>query len=441
MKSMPETMPCPSCLTPVEIPDGAAAIRCPKCGMSIEMLLTDKAPELPVRGAFGDFMSFSPPPPQPSPETEKPPELPVAKALPPKGIPVAKALPPKGPVAAIPLPFDRPTAPPPPLLPTAKPLPIDKPVVRGRVITEDDEARAELRRQEQLNRDIEEEEKAELYEETEKLYAIARTAIAFLAYGCLLGVIMTLSFSAYLVTFITASSIVDALFYVVIGLIVLQSILFMCGFGYAAAGPTEMRAIAALGLIITIMQIGLGIAVSLFGLKLAEELGNEDGVRELSLTVCLFYMAAGPSMLCGFTDIPWMLFAGELARPWYVVMIVVGGVLEFWRASILGTIVQYYAAEAKSTELGYQALRFVYRIIWVIIAAAGAKLLFYLGFKFLVGDFFAAAFTRIPQGLFSIAFFLWWLYTWLSQFHTLRDITEIATADRVLDERRTLDAY
>ncbi|CAN5263767.1 hypothetical protein BH11PLA2_BH11PLA2_32330 [soil metagenome] len=383
---MSDLMPCPSCQATLRIPAGAEAIRCPQCKTVVNL---------------------------------------KNQAAPPQAPPIPKA---------IPLPFDRPAPPP---VPVAKAKPIEKPMVRGKVVRDEDEDRDDEERDRKPRKPVVERPD---YGDLEDECKFGRVAVQLLGASALCGGAMALGFAAFLGTLAVASSVIMSLYYLVIALMVIQALLFIVGFGFAVAGPREMRPTAIVGLLITMLHIGVALPIVFYGVNLSENLSEEGKAKhELSLANCIFFMGAGPSNLCGLTDIPWLLVQGELEKPWYVVGIVIGAFLEFWRASIFGTLIQYYAAEGKSVELGFRSLRFVYRIIWVVMIGLGLKVLVLFLMRMFGGENTIATSFNIPQTLLTDAFYLWWGFTWFAQFQTSKEVVEIVTAPRFADKRQNLD--
>lgn len=389
---------CPTCQVTLRVPPQAETIRCPQCKTVLQLQPTAAAPVVP------------PPPPPPV----KP---------------------------AIPLPFGRPPEPPPVLARRPEPAPVrGGKVTRGKYVEDEEEddrdrpdddgrpRRRPLTDQQKLER---------LIERTGEVTRPARLGIQLMAYGAVAAAPAQFLATAFFVsTLLFQSEGNPVLWLPVIGLVV-HWLLTLVGFGFCCTGPKEMRHMAVSGVVVTLAH-----AVTMLGLmqmtarsiSLAQAgfggLNLEGGLLSALLLSNLF------SNLSGVTHLPLIImFSMHSFGPGVFILIMVSGAVEFAKLSLIGTLANYYALEGKSPELGYQSMRFVYRIIWVVLIGLTGDLIIIgvssLGFGFV--------FLSLPAQMLVNAYFLWCAFAWAAQYQVLLEVAEVITAERFTDKRANLD--
>ncbi len=387
---MADLMPCPSCKATLRVPPGAERIRCPQCKSQV--------------------------------------------TVPSDPIPVAKAIP--QPKPAIPLPFDRP-APAAAAIPTAKALPPEKPVVRGRVVREEEDEEAKKPR-----RRSREETDTPRYRAMDKLCWNARLGVKLLAIGAGESCGTALCYGAFLGSIAIASTLIPALLWLALLGLALRSLFFIAGYIGCLFGPKGMRSTAVMGIIITMLHAALIIPLAIYGFALlASTYGGGNMPSDTEVSRVVFIISSMMNNLNSLTDFPFMFLRGDFKanERLYVAMMIVGSLLEFGMMSVLGTMVHYYATEGKGHELGFRSLKFVYRIIWVIIVVGLVKLMIMVGFQFFVSEGFANQFFRIPHTLLTVGYFLWWAFAWYEQYTSMNESLTVITPGRYLDKRINLD--
>lgn len=212
----------------------------------------------------------------------------------------------------------------------------------------------------------------------------------------------------------------------------------LIGYSFCCAGPKGMRGTSGIGIGITLFHALVVIPIALFGIGKASS-GLNDVASDADIVHLVFLASSSLNNLNVLTDLPLLLLILSLSvGEWkYLALMLVGCTLEFGRMAVLGTIVQYYASEGKSHELGFKSLKFVYRILWVIVIIAALKLATVV---FLI-MFGLPGWFRITQTLFTVAYFLWWAFAWYEQYQAMADTIDVVTPSRFLDKRRSLDTY
>jgi len=386
---MADLLPCPSCKAMLRVPAGAERVRCPQCKTQV--------------------------------------------AVPGAPVPVAKAVP----RPAVPLPFDRPlTAVP---IPVAKALPIEKPVVRGRVVREDEETDLKPK----PRRRGREDEDNPRFQEMARLCYFARLGVRLLSVAAALSAGTALFYAAFLGSLAIASAPIPILLWLAITCLGLRVLFLIAGFICCLFGPPGMRSTSASGIVLTLLHAGLFIPLALFAVAMLWVVYRDPAaVTDSGVTRVVFAVSSAMNNLNSLTDYPWMFYRGDFihGERMYIIMMICGALLEFAMMATLGTLVQFYASEGKGHELGFRSLKFVYRIIWVIGILGLFKLGVLLGFGFFGGEGFANQFFRIPHTLLTVAYFLWWAFAWYEQYTSMVESMEVITPSRYLDRRYSLDA-
>ena len=405
-----EPMPCPKCGALLRIPADAPMIRCPSCQAVLALESDDE--EVPL----------TPAPIRPAP-------LPFgknARQAQEQDVPLVPA--PRGIVRAK-------LADSPPLSSGRNPYEKDPKY---------DAIAHERKRREDIKRQLEELDAAD--RKTERRYKRyltesqhGRTALKFfagaaLASGASGGMYFFFSLSLFL-----AEPIVPFLWLCGLAL----SLHFMCslgGFGMACFGPKPVRTMAVFGLLTTLAQIALSCvtAIILLALISANRLGYQASSNSelIEQSLLLGNVFSNTSTL---VDMPVYLLSGILDRPVILLWPILGGMLEFAKLSMLGIIANRYAAMGKALELSHQAMRFVYRIFGLVLIGVTFKMCLWFVFKFIGDQPLLMAWFAIPLMLSSNAYYMWWIFCWLAQYQTLKDIIDVVTADRFADARFQLD--
>jgi hypothetical protein len=355
--------------------------------------------------------------------------------------------PPPPPPAAPPrpaLPFGLPAGPVNPV--AAKPAPTAAPpaksTVRGKLVREDDpdDLMEEQREKDRRRRREEQDELERKLEPLRRVCRPARIGITLMAYGAIASCAAAVFYFFFDVTTLTISGGVPAMLWVAGLMLGAHWLLTVAGFGFCAAGPKPMRPMAIAGVII--MVIHMGVFIPLFMILAAlvslEEVGlSGTGVRgPISSALLLSNIF---NNLTTLTDLPVYLLADGLVRPSVLILPVVGGALEFAKLSLIGILTNHYAVEGKDPELGHMALRFVYRIFWLVIAGVILKMGLWFLVKLTGGEPLLLAWFAIPVWMLTNAYFLWWAFAWYAQFRTMLDTTEVITATRFADRRERLE--
>lgn len=360
----------------------------------------------------------------------------------------AESAPPPPPRPVLPLPFDRPAGPVEPVAarpPVAAPAaPIPRATVRGKLVREDDDDNdllREEREKERRRRRDDEDELARVLAPLERVCRPARTGTTLMAYGALANCLAAVCYFFYGVsTLFTPGGFVPILGLAAV-LLGLHWLLTVGGFGFSIAGPKPMRPMAIAGVLVMILHAGIFVplAMTLAYLISLDELGlSGQGVREPLASALLLSNLF--NNLATVTDLPiYLLAGGDLVRPVLLLLPLAGGALEFAKLSLIGILTNHYAVEGKDPELGHLALRFVYRIFWMVIAVVVLKLGLWLGVKITGGEPLLMVWFAIPVWMLTNAYFLWWAFAWSALYTTLLDVTEIITAQRYADKRDRLE--
>lgn len=390
---------CPTCKAMLRLPPGSEMVRCPRC--KTVLAVETAAPT-------------APPPPRP----------------------------------ALPLPFDRPAGPVEPVAakppPAAAPAPVARSTVRGKLVREDDDPAEELAREErEKDRRRRREEQDELAKVLEPLAAVcrpARAGITLMAYGAVASCLAAVFYFCYDVTTLFAPGGYPAVLVLAGAFLGLHWLMTVAGFGFCIAGPKPMRPMAAAGVIIMVIHMGVFIPLfmALAALVSLDETGGAGsstrGVLSNALLLSNLF-----NNLTTLTDLPVYLLAEGLVRPAVLILPVIGGALEFAKLSLIGILTNHYAVDGKDPELGHLALRFVYRIFWLVIAGVVLKMGLWLVAKLTGGEPLLLAWFAIPVWMLTNAYFLWWAFAWYAQYRTMMDTTEIITPARFADKRDRLD--
>ncbi|WP_168218730.1 zinc finger domain-containing protein [Limnoglobus roseus] len=386
---------CPTCQVMLRVPPAADTIRCPQCKTVLQLQPAVAAP-------------VSPPPPPPPPA--KP---------------------------AIPLPFGRPPEPPPAVARRPEPAPTrGGKVTRGKVVEEEEEDSPEAKRP--RRRGPTDEEKFErLLEKVGAEARPARTGIQLMAYGAVAAAPGQFFASVFFFSTLLLHSGNNPVLWVPIIGVIVHWLLTIVGFGFCCFGPKEMRHMAVAGLIVMLVHV-----VSMIGLLQLtarhisldivgfEGLNNENSLLGSLLLANLF------SNISGVTNLPLIIMHAMQTFPVHVfVLIMFSGGIEFAKLSLIGTLANHYAVEGKSPELGHQSMRFVYRIIWVVLIGLVCELIMIgvasMGFGFV--------FLSLPTLMLINAYYMWCAFAWAAQFQVLLEVADVITPERFVDKRANLD--
>lgn len=403
-----EPLPCPSCGALLRLPPGAHTIQCPGCQSVLELDAADP----------------------PAPEPPKP---------------------------AIPLPFGRPqvarattaVAAPRPALPAVAPVraklvddgPADNPYAPATPRDESEVAAARRREvQGQLDEiDARERRRQEQYEELVGRCGYARVGLQLLAFGSLAGTASAVSYCLFVISTLTSTPLpwvagIGGFF------LVLHALLTVGGYGACAAGPRPTVGPAVTGFVVTALHVALTIGAAVILLSQVSIAGvtyRSNELRQfLSESLLLSNAFSNLSVVC---DLPVYLLTGIPDKPILLVLPLVGGCLEFGKLSLLGVLANRFATEGKDAKLAHDAMRFVYRIFGLVLVAVLLKVCAYafavlFGGEALQQPGFAIALLMMTNG-----YFLWWAFATFAQYQTLKDISDIATAERFLDKRERLE--
>jgi hypothetical protein len=362
--------------------------------------------------------------------------------------PAPAAPPPVAARPALPLPFDRPAGPVDPVAarpPVAAPaVPVAKSTVRGKLVREDGDPAEELAREERekdrRRRREDEDELARVLEPLARVCKPARIGISLMAYGAVAGCLAAVFYFFYDVTTLFAPGGILPVLGLAGATLGLHWLLTVAGFACCIAGPRPMRPMAAAGVVIMVLHMAVFVPLfmALAALVSLEETGLAGtGPRgAVSHTLLLSNIF---NNLTTLTDLPVYLLADGLVRPVVLILPVIGGALEFAKLSLIGILTNHYAVDGKDPELGHQALRFVYRIFWLVIAGVVLKMGLWFGVKLTGGEPLLLAWFAIPVLMLTNAYFLWWAFAWYAQYRVMMDATEIITPQRFADKRERLE--
>jgi hypothetical protein len=357
---------------------------------------------------------------------------------------------------AIPLPFGGPPRPAKPAPGPAKKTAIPAvPAVRAKLLDDGpaddpyaarprDESAAAAARRQQVRDELDaldraDERKKEEFEELVGKCGYARVGMLLLAFGSLAGTLAAVSYSGFVISTLTSTPLP---FIAGIGgfFLVVHAMLAAAGFGACAAGPRATVMPAVSGLAVTALHIGLTVASAVILLKLVSIDGityrGSDLRQFVSESLLLSNAFSNLSVLC---DIPIYLLTGIPERPALLALPLVGGMLEFAKLSLMGVLTNRLAEEGKDDRLAHDGMRFVYRIFGVVLVALGLKLGAYafavlFGGEALQQNGFAISLLMMTNG-----YFMWWAFTCFAQYQTMKDVSEIVTAERFVDKRLRLD--
>jgi hypothetical protein len=273
---------------------------------------------------------------------------------------------------------------------------------------------------------------------------MARIGLRLLSAAAASSVSQSLTFAFFLATIAIAAFPEPITFFLTMVGLGGHGLFLLAGYFCCAFGPKGMRGTAIIGIVVTVLHAALIIPLAFFGVLIsAQHLGTAANPNEGAIPHAVFCLSSSVNNLTAFTDFPWMILLQDFVRGEgkYVLMMLLGSLLEFTKMSILGTMVQYYASEGKSFELSFRSLKFVYRIIWVIVIVAIAKVVVLILFFLFGGPQSVQEFYRIPQTLLTVSYFLWWAFAWYGQYQTMSDTVDVITPSRFLDSRRHLDTY
>lgn len=407
---MSEPVPCPSCGALLQLPPGATTVRCPDCQAVLEV----------------------------EPEESAPP-------------PVAAPAPPPRP--AIPLPFGRPApaapvaarpAPPKAALPAVAP-------VRAKLAADDpytpdgprDETSADADRRRSVRAQLAELEEKEArqrerYDELAGRCRLGRLGVSLLAAGCVCSALAAVAYFVFVITTLTATPFSPVL-WAAGGFLVLNWGLTVAGFGTCCCGPPQGQGLAIAGVGVTALHLGLTVitAVVLLALVSLENIGYGGEVKSYVLENLLLSNTFNNTSV--LVDVPLILLAGMLDRPFVLVVPFLGGAFEFAKLSLLGVLGNRYAAEAKAPDLAHQSMRFVFRVFTAILLAAVLKVVIYAGVRFSGGDPLIQNLFAIPVLMATNGYYMWWAFAHMAQYQTLSDVATVTTADRFVDTRDRLD--
>ncbi|MGL4422551.1 MAG: zinc finger domain-containing protein [Gemmataceae bacterium] len=268
----------------------------------------------------------------------------------------------------------------------------------------------------------------------------ARAGMRLLAYGAAFSCAASvLYFLAFIATLISAWLLIPLLFLAALCL-ALHWLCTIMGFCYCLWGPRTMRGMAAAGVAVMAvhMMTMVPLVLSLLGAFVLRDVGFHTISARGSLTAALL-LSNIFNNLSTITDLPVYLLGDGLSRPQLLILPVFCGGLEFAKLSLLGIITNHYATEGKDPELGYLALRFVYRIFWLVIGGAVFKFLLWLLIRLTAGEPLLLMWFVLPISMMSLGYFLWWGFAWYSQCEVMFLTVEIIDPKRYLDARKRLE--
>jgi hypothetical protein len=114
-----------------------------------------------------------------------------------------------------------------------------------------------------------------------------------------------------------------------------------------------------------------------------------------------------------------------------VVMLVLAAAGEFAKLSVLGVITNRYAVLAKDPDLGHKGMRFVYRIFAMVLVGPILKGAIY--------GLLVVGWISVPLLLATVGYFLWWAFSWFTQYQVMMDVADILRPERLVDKRDRLD--
>jgi LSD1 subclass zinc finger protein len=384
---------CPTCQATLRVPVGAETIRCPQC----KTILTVQTPEAEA------------------PAPAKP---------------------------AIPLPFARPApaAPAEPEYdePDPAPLPRGK-RIRAKVVEEqDDEPDDRPRKKKPYISETEQKEQAKR-ERFEQEAGPTKLGLLFLGYGSLAAIIAPIGITLYFLSTLYFTGDKNALAYVPFVGLGLHWLLCFIGFLCCFFGPRDVRHLALYGALAILIHIGatfalvwytnihVNRAVCGFG-----ELNREEGI------ISSLFFANQTSNLVSIMNLPLVIFlhSGSMNAGTFALLFFAAG-LEFTKLSLIGILANHYAAEGKDPELGHLSLRFVYRIIWVVIVGLACQGLIIGGSK--LG--FGSSFLSLPALMVINAYHLWCSFAWVAEFQVIEQVREVIRPERFLSTQARLEHY
>ncbi len=385
---------CPTCQVTLRVPPAADTIRCPQCKTVLQLQPAGAAP--PVS---------APPPVKP----------------------------------AIPLPFGRAPEPPPTVArPPAAPPTRGGKVTRGKVVEEvEDNDRDE--KQSRRRGPTDEEKQERLIEKVGEMTRPARVGIQLMAYGAVAAAPAQLFATLFFVSTLFLEGATNPLLWFPIIGAVIHWILTLIGFGFCCAGPKEMRHMAVGGVIVMLLHVvTMLILVQLTARTISLNTAGFGGLNAEAGLLGALLLANLFSNLSGVTNLPLIImFSMQTFGGHVFILIMVSGAIEFAKLSLIGTLANHYAVEGKSPELGYQSMRFVYRIIWIVLIGLVGELILIavssLGFGFV--------FLSLPSQMLINGYFLWCAFAWAAQFQVLLEVAQVITPERFVDKRANWDGY
>ena len=390
---------CPTCQSMLRLPDGAEMVRCPKC----KTVLSVENPNAP-----------------------KPP-------------------------AKIPLPFGLPAGPvapvsPPPVTARPAPPPASRPPTRGKPIEEHeeyDDDEGDPTKPKKSWRETDSEKEARKLEAIDVYVQPAKIGMRLMAYGAVASALTPIFFLLFFVSTLIGPSGIMPVLYLCTLVLSLHWPLTFVGFAYCCAGPRAMRSMAVAGLCVMLAHS----AVTFVLVRGAGEMINLNTTgfhhsADSSAVVGSLILSGLFNNLSYITHLPaYILFSSSIGNIAWMIWPMLAAGLEFAKLSLIGIITNAYCIEGKDPEAGYLALRFVYRIFWLVIIGVVLEIALILGFTLTGGDRLLLAWFGLPVMLIVVGYNLWWAFAWYEQCRVMFDSLEVMTAARFADKRARMDTY
>ena len=270
----------------------------------------------------------------------------------------------------------------------------------------------------------------------------ARLGMRFMAWGAAFSSAASVLFFVGFLATLATPILLAPLLALAAACVGMHWLLTVLGFGFCRAGPKSMRGMAGLGLGVMLVHLALSVPVALVLVDLfnLEEIGINQVQGQTALTASLL-LSNLFNNLTTLTDLPVYVLGGGLARPQVLILPVLGGAVEFAKLSVLGILTNHYAVQGKDPELGYLALRFVYRIFGLVMVGMLLKLGLWLFILVTGGDPLLQAWFRIPVTLLTQGYFLWWAFAWFAQCRVMFETVEVIDPRRFADDRERLERF
>lgn len=338
---------CPSCQATLRVPESAETIRCPNC-QAVLAIQGAAAPQVP-------------PPPAAPP-------LPFGKPQPAKAAPKAKMTPPTAT----------------PILPKSQSAP--KAAPNDELSPEEQEAIQKAKEAREKKKKLREEvdkieaaqeEKEEEFDYLTDVCAWGQRSLAVMSWGIRLYAISIFLIFVTVILAIVLPEMCAISGPISLGFGGISTLLLTVGFAMAIPGPDHARHIAIMGLIASLLFIGVLVAAAIKAWVIVMAMG-ENGMEFSSysgLTVAYLILGMSTNLLT-LTDTPARLL---MSYPTSVIPIIAGAI-ELTRFVLVCQLVQLYAEEGKEPETGYLATKAVGRVFWTMLLCAMFRLAVSVGF-------------------------------------------------------------